>query len=85
LECGSIIAVIDARLCPDLMTRFREEVYAARWYKAAKREKAKSTELLSWAKSEGPSQVRLEYVAIARKGYRKKPPRKDQAASVRMF
>ena len=66
------------------MSRFREEVYNAKWYKALKKKAAKSAELLPESEDPRPSAVRVEYFAKSRKGHRKsaKEPRSN---SVRMF
>jgi len=66
------------------MTRFREEVYEAKWYKALEK-KARSAEFLSKSEDPRSSEVRIEYFAKSHKGYRKRTEESKKAASIRMF
>ena len=63
--------MIDAGVTPDLMTRFREEVYATRAHKAWVKRNREDYWLLPGAEGPGPYAVRVEYYAKSRQGYRK--------------
>jgi len=55
------------------MTRFREEVYNAPWFKELVKQvqtAEKRAELLSWKESEGSQPVRVEYFAKSHKRHR---------------
>ena len=80
LDDGRLVPEIDAGVCPNLMTRFREEVYESRWYKALVKasKKAESAELLSKSEDPGPQSVRFEYHAQPYTRYRKVPKAASQ-------
>ncbi len=66
----------EAGVCPNLMTRFREEYYESKAYKAsikAQREEVwkEICAFLPRSQAKGPPEVRVEYFAKSREGYRK--------------